>query len=227
MTTELLDNIVWHSLIGPHAGFSLGTSRARRLLPGFTPFIGFSNPARPDFAGLAPFCNEGERFFCGAWSERVESAWPVDFEVVAHQMVWDGSTPAADVSLAAVQLDATHVPQMLELVTLTQPGPFGPRTVELGDYFGVFEDGRLVSMAGERLGADAVREVSGVCTHPDFRGRSLARRLMEKLIRLEIGRGQTPFLHVMYDNEHALRMYRQMGFRTHREVLLRIVSCEK
>ena len=116
---------------------------------------------------------------------------------------------------------------MLELVAVTQPGPFAARTGELGEYFGVFEAGRLVAMARERMEAGVLREISGVCTHPDFQGRGYARRLVEKLIRLEVRRNQTPFLHVMHDNIHARRLYERMGFRHHQEVVLRVVSREQ
>jgi len=116
---------------------------------------------------------------------------------------------------------------MLDLVAITQPGPFGPRTGELGEYFGVIDAGRLVAMAGERMHAGALREISGVCTHPDFQGRGLARRLIERLIRLEVRRNQTPFLHVMRDNIHARGLYERMGFRHHREVALRVISREQ
>ena len=88
----------------------------------------------------------------------------------------------------------------------------------------MFDGGRLVAMAGERMEAGPLREVSGVCTHPDFQGRGLARRLIAKLVRQQIGRGQIPFLHVMRDNLHARQIYARMGFRLHQEMALRVVS---
>ena len=45
-----------------------------------------------------------------------------------------------------------------------------------------------------------MREISGVCTHPEFQGRGLARRLVAELVRRELGRDQTPFLHVLRAN---------------------------
>ena len=90
---------------------------------------------------------------------------------------------------------------LLALALLTKPGPFGPRTIELGEYFGYFDDGdRLIAMAGERMAAAGLHEISGVCTHPEHQGRGLARRLMLKLIRRQLLRGETPFLHVMRAN---------------------------
>ncbi len=223
--TELLDNIVWHSLAGPHARFATGTSAARRYAPGFSAIVGFADAEHPDFAGLAPYCEPGEQFYCGGWSSGpAPPGWQIDADTKGHQMVWDAAPPADDTGFPAVPLGAEHVPQMLELVALRPPGPFAVRTHELGDYFGVFEHGRLVAMAGERMAAGPWREVSGVCTHPDAAGRGLAWRLIAKVVRRQIGRGQAPFLHVMRDNVHARRLYERMGFRFHQEVALRVVS---
>jgi predicted GNAT family acetyltransferase len=107
---------------------------------------------------------------------------------------------------------------------LTKPGPFGPRTIELGDYFGVFDGGRLVAMAGERMQAGALREISGVCTHPDVQGRGIASRLMRKLVRRQLARRETPFLHVMRENAVARRLYERMGFAVYRESVVRVVA---
>lgn len=225
MSLALLDNITWHTLAGPQARFAAGAGAARRYAPGFSPILGFEDPARPDFAALRPYCAPGEHFYCAGWSGPVPAGWQVDAETSMHQMVWDAPPPAdADASFAFVRLGPEQVPQMLALVAETQPGPFGPRTVELGDYLGCFDGPRLVAMSGERMGAGTLREVSGVCTHPDFQGRGLARRLMEILIRRQLQRGDTPFLHVMRDNHGAIRMYERMGFRHHRETVVRLVS---
>ena len=221
---RLLDNIVWECLAGPQVQFSSGTATARRYARGFSPIIGFADAEQPDFDAILPFCDPDEHFYVGAWTGAVPAGWQLHADTVGHQMVWSGEMPAADPRLDAVPLDASHVPQMLELVKLRPPGPFAVRTRELGDYFGVFEGGRLVAMAGERMEAGPLREVSGVCTHPQFQGRGLARRLIEKLIRRQMGRGQVPFLHVMRDNVHAREIYARMGFRLHQEVALRVVS---
>ena len=93
-----------------------------------------------------------------------------------------------------------------------------------GEYFGSFEGDRLVAMAGERLFASSLREISGVCTHPDFQGRGLARRLMAKLVHRQMQRKENPFLHVMHENSGARRLYEHMGFRDYRESVVRVIS---
>jgi len=141
------------------------------------------------------------------------------------RMVWEGSMPAADTAPEAIALRQEHARQALELATLTNPGPFGLRTLELGEYFGYFEGARLIAMAGERMAAGTLHEVSGICTHPDFQGRGLARRLTNQLVRRQLQRGETPFLHVMSANLGARSLYEKLGFRTYRETVVRVISC--
>jgi predicted GNAT family acetyltransferase len=123
-----------------------------------------------------------------------------------------------------VPLDPGHAAQALELAELTRPGPFGPRTIELGDYLGVFDGERLIAMAGERMQAGRLREISGVCTRPEQQGRGLARRLMLELVRRQLQRGELPFLHVMRHNAAARGLYARMGFRDHQEVVVRVLA---
>ena len=223
MTLALLDRIAWHSLTGAQAHLSMGTATARRYAPGFSPIIDFADPERPDFAALAPYCEAGEHFYCSGWSGLAPPGWQVEAEARLVKMVWEAPPPAVDAGFAAVRLGTEHVPQMLDLVALTKPGPFGPRTIELGDYFGCFDGPRLVAMAGERMHAGTLREVSGVCTHPDAQRRGLARRLMHLLLRHELQRGETPFLHVMRDNHLAHDLYERMGFRDRQEGVVRVL----
>jgi GNAT superfamily N-acetyltransferase len=221
---HLLDHITWHALFGPHARFATGTDKARRYAPGFSPIVAFADAERPDFASLADYCEPGERFYCEGWSGVAPAGWKIAAESTMFKMVWEGEMPANDEAPEAVRLGPEHILHAMELTALTHPGPFGPRTLELGDYFGYFDGERLIAMAGERLYAGALREISGVCTHPDFQGRGLARQLMLKLIRLQMQRNETPFLHVMQDNVHARGLYERMGFRDYRESVVRVVS---
>jgi len=222
--SHLLDNIVWHALSGPQKRFSVGADDIRRFAPGFSPILGFANLERPNFNAIASFCEPAEHFYCGDWSGPVPGGWQIEEESTVLRMVWDAPLPASDDVSDAIQLGLQHAAQALELATLTRPGPFGLRTIELGEYFGFFESERMIAMGGERLHAGLLREISGVCTHPDFRGRGFARRLMNKLIRRQMQRNETPFLHVMRDNTTAHALYHRMGFRPYRETVVRVIS---
>ncbi len=221
---HLLDNIFWHALSGPQAHFSAGTDAARRYISGFSPIVAFADLANPDFAALKPFCQPGEHFYVDAWSGKVPAGWNIEVESTMFKMVWNAPAPDRDEAPDAVPLGAEHAAQAFELATMTRPGPFGLRTIELGEYFGYFEGPRLIAMAGERSCVTGFREISGVCTHPDFQGRGLARRLMRKLLFRQMQRKETPFLHVMRGNQNAHEMYQRMGFMDYRESVVRVVS---
>jgi GNAT superfamily N-acetyltransferase len=224
MQTELLPNIAWHALTGPHSGCAAGAGGARRYAPGFSPIAAFADPADPDFDALDAASQAGESIYCGGPLGRIPGHWQVDFDDRMHQLAWDGPPPPAPDGVPLVPLGAAHVAAMLDLVARTRPGPFGPRTLELGDYLGVFDGDRLLAMAGERMRAGAWREISGVCTDPAAQGRGLARALMHALLRRALARGEAPFLHVMAANTLALALYERMGFRRVATLPIRVLT---
>jgi GNAT superfamily N-acetyltransferase len=242
-----LDHIFWHALNGAHRQWSDGTDQARRYTQGFSPIIAFADPAAPDFAALAPWCAAGEHFYCENWTGAAPPGWRIEAETTMFRMLWDGVLPpdatqqadktaasapataaasaagyARDKEPPARLLSAADAPQALALATLCKPGPFGIRTIELGDYFGYFDGERLMAMAGERLRAPGLCEISGVCTHPDYQGRGLAKKLITKLIRRHLQRGERSFLHVMRSNP-AHQLYLNMGFKDYLESTVRVV----
>ncbi|MDB5753829.1 MAG: family N-acetyltransferase [Massilia sp.] len=220
----LLDDIFWRTLTGPHAQYASGAGGARRYARGFSPILGFADFRQPDFAALAPYCEAGEHFYCDSWTGAAPDGWRIDAEATMFRMVWNAALPTADLAPDAVALGSGHAAQALALATLCKPGPFGPRTIELGEYFGYFDGERLVAMAGQRMRAEGFTEISGVCTHPDYQGRGMARKLMAKLVHRQMERKERPFLHVMSSNEAAHQLYLRMGFEDYLESVVRVVS---
>jgi ribosomal protein S18 acetylase RimI-like enzyme len=220
----LLDNVMWNCLSGPQARFATGSGPVRRYAPGFSPIVGCADPQHPDFAELEKHAAPGESFYVDIWSGVAPSGWRIDREARMFKMVWEASMPADDAAPDAIMLRAEHAAQAVELAKLTNPGPFGPRTPELGEYFGYFDGPRLIAMAGERMEVGSLREISGICTHPDHQGRGLARKLTLKLVHREMARGLTPYLHVMSHNAGARALYEKLGFRNYRETTVRVVT---
>ena len=118
----------------------------------------------------------------------------------------------------AVPLGRADVPEMLGLVASTKPGPFLPRTFELGSYLGIRRGGRLVAMAGERLHPEGWTEISAVCTDEAWRGHGLATRLIRAVGAGIRDRGDLPFLHAVATNP-AIGLYEKLGFRHRRATL--------
>ena len=116
----------------------------------------------------------------------------------------------------AIRLTAADVPEILDLVDRTQPGPFRPRTIELGTYLGIRRNGALVAMAGERLHPPGWTEISAVCTDPAYRGQGLATRLVSAVGAGIADRGDRVLLHAAARNVTAIRLYLAIGFQLRR-----------
>ena len=219
-----LANIFWRALTGSQAHLGAGTDRIKRFARGFPAMIGYADPADPDFASLIAFCDPGERFHCAEWRGPEPAGWTIEVDSSMCAMLWKGTLPPPDTSFQLTRLGIEHVSQMLEIAAVTRPGPFPQRPMEIGEWYGVLEGDRVVAMAGERLFAAPLREVSGICTLPEYQGRGYARRLTEQVIRSQLARGLTPFLHVASSNTRARTLYERMGFIVKREVPMRVVA---
>jgi ribosomal protein S18 acetylase RimI-like enzyme len=220
-----LDNPAYASLCGAHARLAQVRGRARRYPADVAPFLALpSSPSAQDWQDAAGLVAPGTYV-----ATRYQGAAPPDgwravqaFDLV--QMV-EERVNGADCA-EAIPLGAEDVPEMLELVARTEPGPFLTRTVELGDYLGIRRDGALVAMAGERFSLDGWTEISAVCTAPDHRGRGLASGLMGALIARIQGRSERAFLHAMSTNTGAIRLYEALGFRVRGRATLTLVTRE-
>ncbi|MCX4802818.1 GNAT family N-acetyltransferase [Streptomyces sp. NPDC058682] len=215
----VLDNPVWAALTGPHRGFAeFGPAGlAARYAPDTSPFSALADPQDPRaWADLAALAGPGQE----VWVTGLLTpppGWQTLVTVPGVQL--DGRAVRAEAAPEAVVLGLGDVPEMLELVALTKPGPLLDRTVELGTYLGIRHDGRLVAMAGERMRPAGWSEISAVCTHPDHRGRGLAGRLIRAVAAAVRERGELPFLHAAAANTGAVRLYESMGFALRRSPL--------
>ncbi|WP_454162783.1 GNAT family N-acetyltransferase [Gordonia iterans] len=215
---RVLDDPFGSALRGRHRRFARSHGTAIAYRPDVSVF--FAHPPEltdDDYADLAALAGPGGTVGLRDRSSPLPGDWTV---VATYQLVlYTGEevVPADDPGL--VRLTADDVPEMTALVELTAPGPFAPRTIELGTYLG-FRDpatGRLLATAGERAKPDGWTEISAVCTHPDARGRGLARRLIAAVAHEIRESGDLPFLHTTTDNP-ACALYESMGF-VRRDVL--------
>lgn len=216
--TNPLDRPVWTSLISHGAPFATGAGPARRFAPRVGPLAGAADASPASLAALAALpCDEGGLLTLEADPVPPPSGMAVAVEAVGVQMVADRLIPANS-DLAWTDLTDTDAPAMLALATLTKPGPFAEETHRLGQFIGVKQDGVLVAMAGERMRLPGFTEVSGVCTHPDHRGRGYAAALMRAVMARIIAAGETPFLHAYASNTGAIALYETLGFRVRRRM---------
>jgi len=211
---HVLDRVVAASLEGHHARFARQHGRAVRYESEYTPFFALDDADDPAaWDDLAQLADEGEIIVLPG-----VSTWPDDWNLVVKldgvQMVGTEVSPKPDPE--AVVLGPDDVPEILDLIARTEPGPFLRRTVELGTYLGIRRDGALVAMAGERMRPPGWTEISAVCTDSRYRGQGLAGRLVRAVAAGIVERGEIPCLHAAADNVNAVRLYRSLGFTRRR-----------
>ncbi len=228
---RLLDNPIWNALGSEHSKLAIGDGSAKRYPPEIGPLSGLAEQSAAAYEALRSLTGPSGvvALFLDSPPETRES-WTMVRGGLMSQMIWSGvnGPTAAPLSGQAMlrSLTLADVPAMLDLAKLTEPGPFGRRTIELGNFFGVFESGRLMAMAGQRLHLPGFAEVSAVCTHPGARGRGYARALMSEVMAAILHRGETPFLHVFADNYPAIRVYEGLGFARRRSLHLAVLKSD-
>lgn len=214
--SALLDNPIWSALTTDHAHLALGGVEARRYPDEIGPLSGMPEQTDDGYAALRLLVDPGG--IVGLFlreAPRPPAGWELVRGGKITQMVANDPRMVPIVVPANAELrrlSAADAPAMVELAKLTEPGPFRLRTLELGSFYGILQSGRLLAMAGQRLHLPGLIEVSGVCTHPEARGRGYARLLMSCVMEEIVGAGKTPFLHSFADNHAAIRVYESLGF---------------
>ncbi|MET9556169.1 GNAT family N-acetyltransferase [Streptomyces sp. NPDC006645] len=215
-----LDNPVLAALTGPHARFAERRGRVLGYQAEVSTWLALpEEPDARDWTDAAALVGgDGTATLCGT-DALPPDGWEVVFEVDGVQLVDESLAAVPDEE--AVVLGVADVPEMLDLVERTRPGPFRPRTVELGTYLGIRRDGELVAMAGERMRPHGWAEISAVCTAPEFRGQGMGARLVLAVAAGIKDRGESVFIQAAADNINAVRLYEALGFRLRRRIPFR------
>ena len=210
---HVLDRPVWSALSTRHAALAEGGDRARRYLASVTAFAATRDDEPESLRALEDLTRPDEGLLMVQADDislppgLVASAKACGVQMIAER-------PAARVTDGrVVRLTRADAEEMLALATLTKPGPFSLRAQDLGEFWGVKFDGRLAAMAGERMKQVGFTELSGVCTHPDFRGRGLARLLSLFVTGRIFERGEIAYLHAYEANSAAINLYESLGFK--------------
>jgi predicted GNAT family acetyltransferase len=224
-----LENAVWHTLVGDlsHLAESSppGDPRAARFDPEVSVFAAVGDqPTDESWRALADLVGPDGVAVVFRAEIGAPTGWTEVTRLEGFQMLGDSAdSEAFDASDGLVELRPDDVPEMLELIARTEPGPFEVRTIETGRYLGIRRDGRLVAMAGQRLRCADRVEISAVCTDADHRGHGLARRVVAAVVAAIRDEGAQPFLQVATGNDAALRLYESMGFETVRPVVAAVL----
>ena len=221
-----LDHPIWTALTTTQRALAEGDARARRYPIEVTPFADMPDLSAENFAALAALMSPTDIAVLFTL-EAVKT--PAEFKVTladtGEQLIGTPiEAPANGVDI--VTLGVNDVPDMIELTTLTKPGPFYARTHELGTFLGIRVDGQLVAMAGERMKPAQYTEMTAVCVHPSHRGRGYGQMLLSAVSRQIVSRGEIPFLHVFTSNHSAIALYRRQGMEIRRRLHVTVLKKE-
>jgi GNAT superfamily N-acetyltransferase len=218
MTADGRDNPFWSALDTIHRDVALRQGDVARYPADYAPFLGVAHAEADVAAALDALVAPGETVLVlGVAPERLPAGWRLEPLEELAQLACDGSL-AVTAGPDIVELGEADRADVLALTALVYPHYFRERTMELGRYIGIRQGGRLAAIAGERLGTPLHREMSAICTHPDFNGHGYARRLTAQLTNDTLATGREPFLHVSQRNTRAKALYERLGYRLRRTI---------
>jgi ribosomal protein S18 acetylase RimI-like enzyme len=220
-----LDSAIWRALTSVQRNLAESAGRARRYPAAVAPFAAMLDTGPASFRALLDLVNGDEQIALFTTGQvEPPAAFSVTRRESVDQMIWeDVGAGASQPGTLTVTLGVLDVPEMLALSKVTQPGPFGPRTIELGNYIGIRRQGVLVAMAGERMRLNGFTEISAVCVDPAYRGQGLAADLVRSLVASITARSELPFLHVFSSNHAAIALYCKLGFALRRRMNLAVL----
>ena len=222
---SLFANPVWSALRTKHRRFAISAGDACRYPAEVTPFAAVAVPTVSALQSLSSLLMHGEYVWIIAESYPAipEISCLENLDCLQMVLPEDVTSPAPMHGI--VPLSKTNAPEMIALTDVAFPGFFRIRTGEMGSYYGVrSQDGQLIAMGGERLTIDGYPEISGICTHPAYRGNGYAAGLIWHIAQNQRRDGLIPWLHVAAENHRAIELYLKLGFRVVRTVKLHRIS---
>ncbi|MBC7949172.1 MAG: GNAT family N-acetyltransferase [Chitinophagaceae bacterium] len=222
--TGKLDNPVWHCLLETNQTIAIVYEGARFYHPDYCPFGAFkTNNAIPK--EIDEYASLTENFYIVGEKPRYSDKIILKNELVCLQMIADCQSDIEPKN-EILRLNSEYDEELFNLVNLVQPGFFRRKTVLMGEYYGIFVDGELVAVTGERMKMIDHTEVSAVVTHPNFTGRGFAKQLTAHTMNKIMNENKNAYLHVNEKNVAAIKLYESLGFKTRRKMSFWNLVCK-
>ncbi|SDD35389.1 GNAT family N-acetyltransferase [Pedobacter soli] len=222
---HLLDNPIFHALNTAHGHFAKGTDEVKYYLKDIAAFAGLKDNSAENLQTLYEISEPDSLFVVFSKTPlTIAAPWTLLLQIDMFQLVYEGPNVTEGANKELADLNHSHITEMAALVELTKPGPFLSKTIELGNYTGIFAENQLIAMAGHRFFPAPYREVSAVCTHPDHLGKGHAFKILQEQIRRILNRKEIPFLHVKNDNLGAIKLYEKLGFKIRTEMTAYVIK---
>jgi GNAT superfamily N-acetyltransferase len=213
-----LDNPVWYALTEIHQPFAIGSDKLKRYQKTISPFLAFNEKANDVFEELDELIVKDEIFFIINELPQLPPNYIIEKKIICPQMIYHEPAGISLPDIPVRALNEQDDDKILALINEVFPGFYVRGTRLMGDYYGIFDNERLVSISGERLKMDGLTEISAVVTHPVYAGRKYAQKLVMHLVNKNREAGIIPFLHTEDTNQRAIRMYEHLGFITRKNI---------
>jgi GNAT superfamily N-acetyltransferase len=215
---EKLKNPVWYSLNETHNTFLLEFDGVQFYQPDVCVFGAFFDASKTAKA-LNEYSKIADKFFLVS-----ENQTPItDTNNVILEKKIDGCQMVLEnlidlkITENIVLLTDNYIDEIYDLIWLVMPGFYKRRGFEMGKYFGIFKDSKLVSITGQRMQTDDFIEVSGVVTHPNYTKRGYAKQLVAYTTKDILKEKKLPILHTNKGNT-AIPIYEKIGYKLTRDM---------
>ncbi|MGK0325388.1 MAG: GNAT superfamily N-acetyltransferase [Polaribacter sp.] len=215
---EKLKNPVWYSLNETHNPFLLEFDGVQFYQPDVCVFGAFFDASKTAKA-LNEYSKIADKFFLVT-----ENQTPItDTNNVILEKKIDGCQMVLEnlidlkITENIVLLTDDYIDEIYDLIWLVMPGFYKRRGFEMGKYFGIFKDSKLVSITGQRMQTDDFIEVSGVVTHPNYTKRGYAKQLVAYTTKDILKEKKLPILHTNKGNT-AIPIYEKIGYKLTRDM---------
>lgn len=212
-----LDNPAWNSLNEIHENFSITYKAIKFYNPEYCPFGGSIDKDRAT-KGISDYSNLIDRFFVIGEKPLLNNSITLKRNLICNQMLLKNPIKMALQETIVPLKDEKQRRDLFNLVSLVQPGYFKKKTADLGNYFGIYKDSKLVAASGERMKMNEFTEISAIVTHPEHRGNAYAKQLIKYTTEQIFQENKMPYLHVVESNIHAIKLYEKLGFTTRRKI---------
>ncbi|MDO5968838.1 GNAT family N-acetyltransferase [Flavivirga aquimarina] len=213
---DALDNPVWFSLTDTHFNACIDYGNVKFFHTDYGPFGAFINNEDTSIA-IEKHGKLITDFFIVGEKPKMPLHYDEPIEYTGLQMIIYNKIDYP-ITETIIELTETHYDDLIDLVKLVYPEYFKPKTNQLGPYYGIYKDQKLVAVTGERMQTNNFIEISAVITHPDYTGKGYAKQLITHTVERIFKKDKIPFLHVDQTNLGPIQLYKKLGFTVRRKL---------
>ena len=213
-----LRNPVWHALNETHKTFAVQFEGVRFYSPKICTFGSFFDETKTAKASNEYVKTSDAFFFVSENKIPMVDNANVIFEkkIDGCQMVLS-KFKKVQITEDIKLLDETYIDEIYNLIWSVMPGYYEKRSFEMGNFYGIIKNEKLVSIAGQRMQTNLFIEVSAVVTHPDYTRKGYAKQLIAHNTDEILKENKTPILHTNKGNP-AISLYEKLGYKLSRDM---------